>query len=70
MIRLYKEENEYDHPYVGKKIIVTAHDVGSLYYSTLTVTRAYDSYDGVVVRHDFENGNTITLKPGEYKLKK
>lgn len=65
-----EEEEERSHPYVGKRAQVRLRDTGSLYGSVVTVTRAYDTPDGVVVRSDLENGSTITMKPGEYKIVK
>lgn len=64
-------ENEKNHPYVGKKFQYFGKDSGSNYGKTFTVTRAYDTQDGVAVRYDYEDGHqTITAKPSEYKLLK
>lgn len=64
-------EDEKNHPYVGKKFQYFEKDSGSNYGKTFTVTRAYDTQDGVTVRYDSEDGHqTITAKPSEYKLLK
>lgn len=64
-------EDEKNHPYVGKKFQYFGKDSGSNYGKTFTVTRAYDTQDGVTVRYDSEDGHqTITAKPSEYKLLK
>ena len=64
-------EDEKTHPYVGKKFQYFGKDSGSNYGKTFTVTRAYDTQDGVTVRYDSEDGHqTITAKPSEYKLLK
>lgn len=64
-------EDEKNHPYVGKKFQYFGKDSGSNYGKTFTVTRAYDTQNGVTVRYDSEDGHqTITAKPSEYKLLK
>ena len=64
-------EDEKNHQYVGKKFQYFGKDSGSNYGKTFTVTRAYDTQNGVIVRYDSEDGHqTITAKPGEYKLLK
>lgn len=64
-------EDEKNHPYVGKKFQYFGKDSGSNYGKTFTVTRAYDTQDGVTVRYDSEGGHqTITAKPEEYRLVK
>ena len=55
-------EDEYSHPYVGKKVRIRNNP------KTYIVTRAYDTADGTNIRIDLENGSTITVKPEDYKL--
>lgn len=64
-------EDEKKHPYVGKRFRYLKRGSGAIYGKVFTVTRAYDTRDGVVVRHDSEDGQyTITAKPDEYRLLK